>query len=159
MLGLPYAFASHFAPQQMMEAAAIYRERFKPVGTLAKPYLMLGCGVFAADTDAEARLLFSSQQQAFVNLRTGRPGKLPRPLEGYEESLDPYAQRVLSGSLSCSFVGSRETVRRELADFITRTGADELMVTAQIHDPEARKRSFTILSEVHAEMAAVPAGA
>jgi luciferase family oxidoreductase group 1 len=157
MLGLPYAFASHFAPAQMMEAAEIYRERFKPVGQLQKPYLMLGCGVFGAETDAEARLLFSSQQQAFVNLRTGRPGKLPRPLEGYEESLDPYAQRVLQSSLSCSFVGSRETVRRELADFIERTGADELMVTAQIHDPEARKRSFTMLSEIHAEMGAVPA--
>jgi luciferase family oxidoreductase group 1 len=159
MLGLPYAFASHFAPAQMTEAAEIYRERFKPVGRLQKPYLMLGCGVFAAETDAEARLLFSSQQQAFVNLRTGRPGKLPRPLEGYEASLDPYAQRVLQSSLSCSFVGSRETVRRELADFIERTGADELMVTAQIHDPEARKRSFTMLSEIHAEMGAVPAGA
>jgi len=157
MLGLPYAFASHFAPQQMMEAAAIYRERFKPSERLAKPYLMLGCGVFAAETDAEAKLLFSSQQQAFVNLRTGRPGKLPRPVEGYEESLDPYARRVLSGSLSCSFVGAPETVRRELAEFIERTGADELMVTAQIHDPEARKRSFTILSDIHAEMSAVPA--
>ncbi|WP_421990933.1 LLM class flavin-dependent oxidoreductase [Roseococcus sp.] len=157
MMGLPYAFASHFAPAQMMEAAEIYRARFKPVGRLQKPYLMLGCGVFAADTDAQARLLFSSQQQAFVNLRTGRPGKLPRPLEGYADSLDSYAQRVLQSTLSCSFVGSRETVRRELGEFIERTGADELMVTAQIHDPEARKRSFTILSEVHEEMRAVPA--
>lgn len=159
MLGLPYAFASHFAPQQMMEAIAIYRERFRPVGQLAKPHVMLGCGVFAAETDAEARLLFSSQQQAFVNLRTGQPGKLPRPLEGYADSLDPYAQRVLQSSLSCSFVGSRETVRDELSEFIARTGADELMVTAQIHDPVARKRSFSILSGVLTEMRAVPAGA
>ncbi len=159
MLGLPYAFASHFAPAQMMEAAAIYRERFRPSERLAKPHLMLGCGVFAADTDEEARLLFSSQQQAFVNLRTGRPGKLPRPLAGYEESLDPYAQRVLQSTLSCSFVGAPATVRHGLADFIARTGADELMVTAQIHDPAARKRSFALLSEIHEELAMSPAGA
>jgi luciferase family oxidoreductase group 1 len=157
MLGLPYAFASHFAPQQMMEAIAIYRERFKPVGKLEKPHLMLGCAVFAAETDAAAKLLFSSQQQAFYNLRTGRPGKLPRPLEGFEESLDPHAQHVLRSTLSCSFVGSPETVRRQLAGFIELTGADELMVTAQIHDPEARRRSFTILSEIHAGMTAASA--
>ncbi|MBS7810725.1 LLM class flavin-dependent oxidoreductase [Roseococcus pinisoli] len=159
MFGLPYAFASHFAPAQMMEAAAIYRERFRPSERLAKPHLMLGCGVFAADTDEEARLLFSSQQQAFVNLRTGRPGKLPAPVAGYEEGLDPYAQRVLQGSLSCSFVGSPATVRGQLAEFIARTGADELMVTAQIHDHEARKRSFQLLSEIHEELAMTPASA
>ncbi|MDB5415625.1 MAG: alkane 1-monooxygenase [Rubritepida sp.] len=155
-LGLPYAFASHFAPAQMMEAIAVYRETFRPSERLAKPYVMLGCGVFAADTDEEARLLFSSQQQAFVNLRTGQPGKLPRPVEGYEEGLDPYAKRVLASSLSCSFVGARETVRRGLEEFIERTGADELMVTAMIHDPEARKRSFEILAQVHAEATARP---
>jgi luciferase family oxidoreductase group 1 len=151
-MGLPYAFASHFAPQQMMEAAAIYRERFRPTGRIERPHLMLGCGVFLAETQAEAKLLFSSQQQAFYNLRTGQPGKLPHPREGFEESLDGYAQRVLRSTLSCSFVGTRETVRQQLTEFIEATGVDELMVTAAIHDPEARKRSFTLLAELHAEM-------
>ncbi|MGG5889664.1 LLM class flavin-dependent oxidoreductase [Falsiroseomonas sp. HC035] len=152
MLGLPYAFASHFAPAQMMEAAAVYRQRFRPSARLAAPHVMLGVNVFAAPTDAEARLLFTSLQQAFVNLRTGRAGKLPAPREGFAERLDPRAQAMLDNALSCSIVGGPETVRQGLRDFVERTGADELMVTAQIHDPAARLRSFGILAEVHAEM-------
>lgn len=154
-LGLPYAFASHFAPGQMREAVAAYRELFRPSERLAKPYVMLGVNVFAADTDAEARRLFSSLQQAFVNLRRARPGKLPPPVDDLEARLDPLARAMLANSLSCSVVGSPETVRRGLRAFIDSTGADELMVAAQIFDHAARKRSFQILAEVHREMAAI----
>jgi luciferase family oxidoreductase group 1 len=153
MLGLPYAFASHFAPAEMSQAIDIYRSRFQPSERLARPNLMLGLNVFAADTDAEARLLFSSLQQAFVNLRTGRPGKLPAPVEGYEATLEPMARAMLDQALSCAIVGSPATVRSGLDAFIRRTGADELMVTAQIFDHQARLRSFEILAEAHRELA------
>jgi luciferase family oxidoreductase group 1 len=146
-LGLPYAFASHFAPAQMMDAVAVYRERFRPSERLAKPHVMLGVNVFAADTDDQARFLFSSLQQAFVNLRRGRPGKLPAPVEGFEAQLDRHARAILDSALSCSVVGSPETVRRGLDEFAARTGADELMVTAQIHDHAARLRSFALVAE------------
>jgi luciferase family oxidoreductase group 1 len=152
MLGLPYAFASHFAPAEMEHAIDIYRSRFQPSERLAKPRLMLGLNVFAADTDAEARLLFSSLQQAFVNLRTGRPGKLPAPVEGYESTLDPMAKGMLDQALSCTIVGSPATVRSGLDAFVRRTGADELMVTAQIFDHKARLRSFEILAGAHREL-------
>jgi luciferase family oxidoreductase group 1 len=147
ILGLPYAFASHFAPAEMQHAIDIYRSRFQPSQRLAAPRLMLGLNVFAADTDAEARLLFSSLQQAFVNLRTGRPGKLPPPVENFEATLDPMAKGMLDSALSCTIVGSPETVRRGLDDFVRRTGADELMVTAQIFDHKARLKSFEILAD------------
>ncbi|GAA0583243.1 LLM class flavin-dependent oxidoreductase [Craurococcus roseus] len=155
VLGLPYAFASHFAPAQMMEAVAIYRERFRPSERLQAPYVMLGANVFAADTDAEARRLFTSLQQAFLNLRTGRPGKLPRPVDPDDPRLaDPRARAMLDNALACSFVGGPDSVRRGLAEFVSRTRPDELMVTAQIHDHAARRRSFEILAGLHAEMAA-----
>ena len=157
MLGLPYAFASHFAPAQMAEAVAVYRERFRPSERLAAPYVMLGVNVFAADTDAEARRLFTSLQQAFINLRTGRPGKLPPPVDETDTRLaDPRARAMLDNALACSVVGGPETVRRGVREFAARTGADELMVTAQIFDHGARRRSFEILARVHAE---VPAAA
>jgi luciferase family oxidoreductase group 1 len=146
-LGLPYAFASHFAPGQMKDAMAIYRERFRPSERLAAPHVMLGVNIFAADTDAEARRLFSSQQQAFVNLRRGRPGKLPPPVDDFEAGLDRYARAILADALSCAVVGGPQTVRDGLAAFVASTGADELMVTAQIFDHAARKRSFEILAE------------
>ena len=149
-LGLPYAFASHFAPAQMEQAVAIYRERFRPSEYLAAPRVMLGLNVFAADSDAEARRLFSSLQQAFLNLRLGRPGKLPPPVDDMESRLDPRARMMLDNSLSCAVVGSADTVRKGLAAFIARTGADELMITAQIFDHTARRRSFEILAGVHA---------
>ncbi len=155
-LGLPYAFASHFAPAQMTEAIAIYRERFRPSERLAAPRVMLGLNVFAADTDAEARRLFSSLQQAFLNLRRGRPGKLPGPVDGLDGTLAPHERAMLDNALSCSVVGGPETVRRGVAEFVARTGADEVMVTAQVFDHAARKRSFTILADVH-EMAATAA--
>lgn len=152
-LGLPYAFASHFAPAQMMEAVRVYRAQFRPSEQLAAPHVMLGVNIFAAETDAEARFLFSSLQQAFINLRTGRPGKLPPPVADFDIGLDPYARSMLDNALSCSIVGGPETVQKGLRDFIARTGADELMVTAQIFDHQARRRSFAILADAHGEMA------
>jgi alkanesulfonate monooxygenase SsuD/methylene tetrahydromethanopterin reductase-like flavin-dependent oxidoreductase (luciferase family) len=110
---------------------------------------MLGLNVFAAPTDAEAKLLFTSLQQAFVNLRTGRPGRLPPPVEGYDQTLEPMAKTMLLQALSCAVVGSPETVRQGIDAFVRRTGADELMVTAQIFDHAARVRSFEILAEAH----------
>jgi luciferase family oxidoreductase group 1 len=148
ILGLPYAFASHFAPGMMREAMALYRERFRPSERLAKPHVMLGVNVVAAETDAEARRLFSSLQQAFLNLRRGRPGKLPAPVDDMESRIDPYGRAMLDDALACSVVGAPETVRAGLEAFVVSTGADELMVTAQIFDHDARKRSFAILAEV-----------
>ena len=147
-LGLPYAFASHFAPEQMMEAVAIYRASFQPSAQQASPHVMLGVNVFAADTDAQARRLYSSLQQAFVNLRSGHPGKLPPPVDDFEARLDPRARRMLDGALSCSIVGAPEAIQRGLDAFVARTGADELMVTAQIFDHRARLRSYEILANV-----------
>ncbi|WP_457941029.1 LLM class flavin-dependent oxidoreductase [Mesorhizobium sp. 10J20-29] len=152
MLGLPYAFASHFAPAEMEHAVDIYRSRFEPSERLGKPNLMLGLNVFAAETDEEAQFLFSSLQQAFVNLRSGRPGKLPAPVEGYVEGLDPMARAMLDQALSCAVVGSPSTVKKGLDAFIRRTGADELMVTAQIFGQKARVRSFEILAEAHRDL-------
>jgi luciferase family oxidoreductase group 1 len=154
MLGLPYAFASHFAPAQMMDAIAIYRERFQPSEQLAKPHVMLGVNVFAAETDAQARLLMSSRQQAFVALRRGEPGPLPPPVEGYEERISPSEKMMLDQLSPGTVVGSPESVREGLAAFIARTGADELMVTAQVFDHAARVRSYEIVSQVHGLLAA-----
>jgi luciferase family oxidoreductase group 1 len=152
-LGLPYAFASHFAPAELDNAMAIYRRHFKPSEHLASPHVMLGINVFAADTDAEAKFLFSSLQQAFVRIRTGQPGALPPPVEDMDSRLGPTGKAILSQALSCSVVGSAETVKRGLQDFIARTAADELMVTAQIFDHTARLRSFEITADVSKEIA------
>jgi luciferase family oxidoreductase group 1 len=154
LLGLPYAFASHFAPAQMADAVTVYRERFRPSERLAAPYVVLGVNVFAAETDAEARRLFSSLQQAFLNLRGGRPGKLPPPVDGLDARLDPRARAMLDQALACSVVGAPGTVRRGLRELVARTAADELMVAAQVFDHGARLRSFEILAGVHAGMAA-----
>ena len=153
-LGLPYAFASHFAPAQMRNAVAIYRDRFRPSERLAQPYVMLGVNLFAAATDDEAHLLYSSLQQAFLNLRRGRPGKLPPPIDDLDDRLDPQGRAMLASALACSIVGGPETVREGLGAFIAATGADELMVTAQIFDHQARRRSFEILAGIHREMEA-----
>ena len=152
MLGLPYAFASHFAPADMRQAMAIYRDRFRPSDRLAAPHVMLGVNLVAADTDAEARRLFTSHQQSFINLRRGQPGKLPPPVDDMEARLDPYARAMLADSLAHAIVGGPETVRARLQAFVTETGADSLMVTGQIFDHTARKRSFEILAELHREM-------
>lgn len=152
MLGLPYAFASHFAPAELDHALEVYRTRFEPSQHLDKPRVMLGLNVIAAPTDAEARLLFTSLQQAFVNLRSGRPGRLPPPVEGYDHDLDPVARTMLNQALSCAVVGSPDTVRQGVEAFIARTGADELMVTAQVFDHAARVRSFEMLADIHRGM-------
>ena len=154
MLGLPYAFASHFAPPMMMEAIEAYRRNFRPSEQLAAPYVMLGFNVFAAETDAEAAYLRSSTQQAFLNLRTGRPGPLPRPVKDFEATLDPAAKAMLEHTLSVSAVGSRDTVRAQIAAFIERTRPDELILTGGIHDPAARLRSFEIAAQVRDDLAA-----
>jgi luciferase family oxidoreductase group 1 len=148
-LGLPYAFASHFAPQMMMQAIQIYRANFRPSAQLDKPYVMLGYNVFAADTDAEAQLRATSMQQAFVNLRTGHPTRLKPPVEGYLDILGPAERGMLDSVLSCSAIGSPETVERRLREFIELTGADELMITSQIFDHAARLRSYEITAEIH----------
>lgn len=149
-LGLPYAFASHFAPAQMMQAVDLYRARFRPSAQLDKPYVMLGFNVFAADTDEQAALLATSMQQAFVNLRSGRPGRLQPPVSGYLDALGPQERAMLDQVLSCSAIGSPQTVARQLQQFIERTGADELMITSQIFDHQARLHSYDIVGQVHA---------
>ena len=148
-MGLPFAFASHFAPQMMMQAISIYRGNFQPSAQLAKPHVMLGFNVFAADTDEEARFRATSMQQAFVNLRTGKPSRLQQPQKGYLEALGPQERAMLDSVLSCSAIGSPETVSRQLQEFITRTGADELMITSQIFDHAHRLRSYEITADVH----------
>ena len=146
--GLPYAFASHFAPAQLMDAMRVYRDSFRPSQQLDRPYVMLGFNVFAADTDQQAQLLATSMQQAFINLRTGRAGQLPPPVAGYPESLAPQEKAMLAEVLSCSAIGSPATVRTAIADFIDRTRADELIVTCSMFDHEARLRSCEIAAQV-----------
>jgi luciferase family oxidoreductase group 1 len=147
-LGLPFAFASHFAPAMMMQAIEIYRARFRPSQQLAHPYVMLGFNIFAAESDPEARLLATSMQQAFVNLRSGRPSQLPPPVAGYDAQLAPAAKAMLADVLACSAIGSPDTVRRDLASFIDRTKPDELMLTSQIFDHAARLRSYEIAADL-----------
>jgi luciferase family oxidoreductase group 1 len=143
MLGLPYSFASHFAPAQMEAAMAVYRQQFKPSAQLAAPYVMLGLNLVAADTDAEARRLFTSIEQAFVNLRSGRPGRLPPPVDRVAG-----AEAMREGPLASAVVGAAATVREGLAAFIDRHQPDEVIVTSQIYDHAARLRSYEILGQV-----------
>ena len=152
-LGLPFAFASHFAPDMMMKALEIYRHMFRPSDVLDKPYAMLGINVVAADTDEEARKLFTSQQQAFWNLRRGAPGLLPPPVNSMEGVWTPMEKAQVDHALSCAVVGSPDTVRDGLEAFIERTGADELIITAQIFDHAARKRSYELVAGAHAAIA------
>jgi len=147
MMGLPFAFASHFAPQMMMEAIRLYRELFQPSDQLDSPYVMLGFNCFAADTDEQAELLATSIQQAFVALRTGEPTKLKPPQAGYADTLPLEGQAMLQNIFTCSAVGSPSTVRRQVEAFVQRTGADELIVTSQIYDHQARLRSYELLRE------------
>jgi luciferase family oxidoreductase group 1 len=144
MLGLPYAFASHFAPDALDEALDIYRRQFKPSEQLAEPYAAAAFNVFAADTRDEAELLASSQQQAFVALRTGNPGKMKPPLEGYKDSLPPNARAILDHVLQCSAVGTVDDVAAGLKAFQARTGVDEIIVASSMYDHEARKRSVAL---------------
>ena len=148
MLGLPFAFASHFAPDYLLQALETYRSEFRPSETLSAPYAMPCLNVFAAETDGEARRLFTSVQQAFINLRRNNPGLLPPPVESMEEGWSEYERAGVGHALRYSVVGSPETVRREIKAFIELTRADEIMVTAQIFDHSARLRSFEILTTV-----------
>jgi luciferase family oxidoreductase group 1 len=145
--GLPYAFASHFAPAQMKAAIELYRSEFRPSRNLVKPYVMLGFNVFGADSVPEARFLATSMQQAFVNLRSGRPSQLPPPVEGYTERLGPAERAILDQVLSCASIGTPAMVRADLHKFIEQTGADELMITCQMFDHAARLRSIEIAAK------------
>ena len=147
-LGLPYGFASHFAPGALMQAIDIYRERFEPSAQLDKPYVLAGFNVFAGDDDETGRYLMSSAQQAFLNLRLGEPKKLPPPAHDFEATLNPVERQVLDDVLACAVAGGPETVRAGLADFIARTGVDEVMIAAQIYDHGARVRSYEIVAGV-----------
>ena len=149
--GLPYAFASHFAPAQMTPAIALYRTRFQPSRRLKRPYVMLGFNVVAADTDDEARWLATSVQQSFIASRTAHPIPLPPPRDNYLESLDAPHRALLDGILACSAIGSPETVARDLERFAQQTEADELMLVSQIHDHVARLHSYEITANVRNE--------
>jgi luciferase family oxidoreductase group 1 len=156
-LGLPFAFASHFAPTQLMPALDVYRRRFQPSEQLARPYVMLGFNVVAADSDDEARFLATSGQQAFVNLRTGMPSRLPPPVRGYYEALaEPY-RAVLGEVLLYSAIGTADVVRRALAAFVAHTEADEIMIASMIFDHAARLHSYDIAAQVG--LAATPPSA
>ncbi|HEY8564013.1 MAG TPA: LLM class flavin-dependent oxidoreductase [Beijerinckiaceae bacterium] len=145
-LGLPYAFASHFAPDALMTALRVYREQFQPSAQLQRSYAMVGVNVVAADTDAEARRLFTSAQQRVTGMLRGQRGLLPAPIDDIDAFWSPTEKQHASAMLACSFVGSGETVRQGLEAFLARTSADEVMVASAIHDHAARLRSYEILA-------------
>jgi luciferase family oxidoreductase group 1 len=148
-MGLPFAFASHFAPALLAQAVEIYRARFTPSEFLDRPHLMLALTVVAADTDQEAQWLFTSLEQTFVNLRRGRPTQVPPPSRDFERELTEFDRFQLDSVLSHAVVGSPATIQRGFSDFIARTGADELIIATQIYDHSARLRSYEIVADVH----------
>ena len=148
-LGLPFAFASHFAPDHLDEALELYRTKFRPSATLARPYAMAAIAVFAADTDVAAARLFTSLQQSFVKLRRGTPGPLPPPVDTMDRLWSPVEKAMVGNAFAEAVVGSPTTVKRGLDHFLQRTGVDELMVTAAIYDHAARLRSFELVAQVH----------
>ena len=147
-LGLPFAFASHFAPAMLEQALEIYRAQFQPSASLSEPYVMLGVNVFAADTEEEARRLFTSLQQAFINLRRGRPGPLRPPVDGFESTLAPFERAMIADMLSYSVIGTGEQVGEGLERIVAHTGANELMIASQIYDHAARLASYEIAAAV-----------
>jgi luciferase family oxidoreductase group 1 len=149
MLGLPYAFASHFAPEALLPALDVYRSTFEPSAQLQEPYAMVGANVVVADDDETARRLFTSAQQSFTNILRGRRGQLPRPIDDIETYWTPAEKERASAMLRCSFVGSPEAVRAGLDAFVEETAADELIVAAAIHDHTARLRSYELLADLH----------
>ncbi len=155
-LGLPFAFASHFAPDAMDQALAIYRRDFRPSVRLAEPYAILALNVAAADSDAQARRLFTTQQQAFVNLRRGRPGLIPPPIDDIEAFWTPTERLGVEQALACAVVGGPATLRRGLADFIARHRPDELLLTANIFDHAARLHSFELAAAARDALAPAP---
>ena len=146
-LGLPYAFASHFAPDALLPALEVYRERFHPSEQLDEPYAMVACNVICADDDAEARRLFTSPQRSFTNVLRGRRGRLPPPIDDIEQYWTPEEKARVSQMLARSFVGSPAAVRQQLDVFVAETQADELIVAAAIHDHSARLRSYELLAQ------------
>ena len=148
MLGLPYAFASHFAPDALLPALEIYRSRFEPSEQLQEPYAMVGANVIVADDDATARRLFTSVQQSFANILRNRRGQLPPPIDDIESYWTPPEKERASAMLRRSYVGSPETVRAALDEFVAETNADELIVAAAIHDHAARLRSYELLAQL-----------
>ena len=151
-LGLPFAFASHFAPDYLAQALDLYRTEFRPSATLAKPYAAAAIAVFAADTDAAAAHLFTSLQQSFVNLRRGTPGPLPPPVADMTGLWSPLERKGVEHAFREAVVGSPATVRRGIGAFLKRTGVDELIVTAAIHDPAARLHSFELVAQIRDEV-------
>jgi luciferase family oxidoreductase group 1 len=149
-LGLPYAFASHFAPDELDRALAVYRAKFRPSAQLAKPYAMVGVNAVVADSDAAARRLFTTAQQGFTNLLRGARGRLQPPLDDIEHFWTPAEREHVVRMLSCSLVGSPATVREQLTSLVARTGADELIVAAAIYDQAARLESYRLLAEAAA---------
>ena len=147
MLGLPFVFASHFAPGALMQALEVYRAMFKPSQQLKRPHAMVGVNVIAADADAEAQRLFTSLQQRFTDMVRGTRGQLKPPIEDIEEYWSPDEKAHASRMLACSFVGSPSTVRRELDAFVKATGADEVIVASAIYDHAARLRSYELLAQ------------
>ncbi len=152
MLGLPYAFASHFAPDSLMQALKIYRETFRPSAQLARPHAMVGCNIIAADTDAEAGRLFTSQQMSFTNMFRGTRGKLQAPIDDIDQYWEPHEKAQASRMLACSVVGGPDTVARGVQRLLDQTGADELMVAAAIYDNDARIRSYEVLAQSAASL-------
>jgi luciferase family oxidoreductase group 1 len=152
-LGLPFAFASHFAPDAMDEALMLYRRDFKPSARLSRPYAMLGVNVVAAESNREARRLFTTQQQSFINLRRGRPGLIPPPIDDIETYWTPTEKYGVERALACAVVGDADTVREGLAAFIGRHRPDELMLTANVFDHAARKRSFELAMQARDQLA------
>lgn len=146
--GLPYAFASHFAPDALEQAVAVYRHQFQPSAQLEKPHFMLAVNVFAADTDAEGAYLRTSMQQAFARMRTGQRGKLPAPVKDIDAEIGAAVRRGVDQALRVTAVGSRETVRDQLDALRAQHEPDEMILTGQIHDHAARLRSFEIAAEV-----------
>jgi luciferase family oxidoreductase group 1 len=149
-LGLPYAFASHFAPDELYRAVELYRANFRPSAQLEHPYVMVGANVIVADTDAEARRLFTSPQQAFTNMLRGARGKLQPPIDDIETFWTPREKAQASRMLTCAFIGSPDTVRAGLGRFIADTGADEVIVAAAVYDHAARLRSYELLARAMA---------
>ncbi|MBA2435218.1 MAG: LLM class flavin-dependent oxidoreductase [Chthoniobacterales bacterium] len=151
-LGLPFAFASHFAPDYLDLALTLYRRNFRPSAALDKPHAMIGVGVFAAATDAEAQKLFTSSQLQFLSMVRGRPGKLPAPVETMDGLWSAPERAVVMQRTRCSAVGSPDTVRRRLEELLEITAADEIIATAQIYDHTARLRSFEIAAEILSDL-------
>jgi luciferase family oxidoreductase group 1 len=152
-LGLPFAFASHFAPEYLEVALHLYRRDFQPSAQLEKPYAMIGAGIFAAESDAEARRLLSSAQLQFLGLIRGRPGKLPPPVDSIDDHCTPAERAAIDARTRCAAVGSPETVRRRFQELLEQTGADEIIGTGQIYDHAARLRSFEIAAEQFRQIA------